>query len=206
MTKVEVGSLCVDAGEVTVEEYRACEKNKACPALPTEVRLLTAVSSGEHKELSALCSARLSDNAELPATCVSHGDAARYCAWKGHRLPTEAEWEWVATGGDDKLPWPWGTSLPSDANVCWQRQRGPCATRAKPAGAFGTFDMSGNVSEWTDTAYAAYGGVTADPQRKVVRGGSWESTKESELEPKHRAWRPADYRDVTIGFRCVLAR
>jgi formylglycine-generating enzyme required for sulfatase activity len=205
-TKVELGALCVDAREVTVSEYAACEKNKACPPLPREVRLLSAVAAAEQEALSGMCSARLSDNADLPATCVSQRDAARYCAWKGERLPSESEWEWIATGGEDKLPWPWGTTLPSDANVCWQRQRGPCAVGSKPAGAFEVFDMAGNVAEWTATSYGPYGQPEKQAEKKVVRGGSWESTKEEELSPKRRAWREAEYQDVTIGFRCVLGR
>lgn len=205
-TKTDIGELCVDVHEVTVAEHAACEKNKACDALPREVRLLSAVSATEQEALSGMCSARLRDNAELPATCVSQKEAARYCAWKGARLPTEAEWEWLATGGDDKLPWSWGTALPSDENVCWQRQRGPCPVRSKSAGAFDIFDLGGNAAEWTASTYAPYGTEPAASDKKVVRGGSWESAKEAELTPKRRAWREADYRDVSIGFRCVLSR
>jgi sulfatase modifying factor 1 len=205
-TKTEIRELCVGATEVTVSELAACTENKACPPLSREVRLLTAVSAGEQEELSRMCSARLPDNGDLPANCVSQKEAARYCAWKGQRLPTEPEWEWIATGGEDQLPWPWGTALPSDSNVCWQRQRGPCTVRSKQAGGFEVFDMAGNVAEWTATSYAPYGKPAAEPDKKVVRGGSWESTKEAELSPKRRAWRESDYRDVTIGFRCVLDR
>jgi len=205
-TKIQVAELCVDAAEVTVAELAACTENKACPPLSREVRLLSPVSTGEQEALSRMCTARLPDNGELPANCVSQKDAARYCAWKGERLPTEAEWEWIATGGEDQLPWPWGTALPSDSNVCWQRQHGPCAVRSKPPGGFEVFDMAGNVAEWTASSYGPYGKPVADSDKKVVRGGSWESSKEAELSPKRRAWRESDYRDVTIGFRCVLDR
>jgi formylglycine-generating enzyme required for sulfatase activity len=203
-TKVEIAGFCLDAREVTVADYRACEKNKACAPLPTEVRLLTAIPQSEQAALSAECSARVADNQDLPATCVSWDDAARYCAWKGARLPTEAEWEWAATGGDDQLGWPWGSTPPDDAVVCWQR-RSPCHVGGKRAEAFDLHDLAGNVSEWTSSVYGPYG-AGASGDKMVVRGGNWESTKEDELRPKHRGSRPKPYRDITLGFRCAKSR
>ncbi|MBK7580024.1 MAG: SUMF1/EgtB/PvdO family nonheme iron enzyme [Myxococcales bacterium] len=203
--KVAVAEFCLATHEVTVADYQSCAKNKACDALPKEVRLLSALPEAEHKAQSALCSANLSDNADLPASCVSFDDASRYCAWKGARLPAEPEWEWAASGGDDKLAWPWGTSLPSDENTCWNR-RAPCRVGSKTTGAFELHDLAGNLTEWTSTAYGAYGAAAADASKKVVRGGNWESVKEDELRPKKRASRASTYRDVTLGFRCAKDR
>lgn len=203
--KVAISEYCLDAKEVTVADYRACAANKACEALPNEVRLLSPLPEAEHKAQSASCSANLADNADLPATCVSFEDASRYCAWKGLRLPTEPEWEWAATGGDDKLAWPWGAALPSDENTCWNR-RAPCRVGSKKAGAFGVHDLAGGVSEWTSTAYGPYGGSAPDATKKVVRGGNWESNAEQALRPEKRAAHPAGFRDVTLGFRCAKDR
>lgn len=204
--KVSVAEFCMDAHEVTVAEYRSCEKNKACVALPTSVRLLTATPLAEQTKLSALCSAKIADNDELPATCVSFEEASKFCAWKGHRLPSEAEWEWVATGGDDKLDWPWGAAMPSDENVCWQSQRGPCGAKGKAAGAFEIYGMAGNVAEWTSTAYAPYGGTAPKADVNVVRGGSWESTKPEQIRPKRRDSRVKAVRENTLGFRCAASK
>lgn len=203
--KVEVAEHCLHQREVTVAEYQACATNKACPPLPTEVRLLSALPEAEHRAQSALCSANLADNADLPASCVSFEDAARYCAWKGLRLPTEAEWEWAATGGDDKLAWPWGSALPSDDNVCWNR-RAPCRVGSRNAGAFDIHDLGGGVSEWTSTPFGPYGAAAPDPTKKVVRGGSWESVSPDALRPERRTAQPVSYRDVTLGFRCAKSR
>ena len=203
--KLEIAELCLDAKEVTVAEYQACQKNKACPPLPRDVRLLSATPESEQSARSAQCAARLSDNADLPATCVSFDLATRYCAWQGNRLPTEAEWEWAATGGDDQLAWAWGSSPPTDEVVCWQG-RTPCHVGGKRAGAFELHDLAGNVSEWTSTAYGTYGGSAPDAAKVVVRGGSWESSKEDDLRPKRRGSRAKAYRDVTLGFRCAKSR
>jgi formylglycine-generating enzyme required for sulfatase activity len=196
-SKAAVVAFCLDAHEVTVAEYRACEKNKACTALARDA---------EAADRSKLCSARLNDNDDLPATCVNHAEATRYCAWKGYRLPTEIEWEWAATGGEDKLPWSWGDSSPGDDKLCFQRPRGPCRVKSKAAGAFELFDMLGGVAEWTSTAYGPYGGSAPNADRKVVRGGSWESAKDDDVRPKKRSSRSSSSRDPSVGFRCAANR
>jgi formylglycine-generating enzyme required for sulfatase activity len=203
--KVALAEHCLDVREVTVAEYRACAENKACDALSQEVRLLSPLPKAEHAAQSALCTANLSTNADLPATCVSFEDASRYCAWKGRRLPAEAEWEWAATGGADQLAWPWGTALPSDANTCMNR-RSPCRVASKPAGSFGLHDLVGGVREWTSSAYGQYQAPPPDSNKKVVRGGSWETVDADALRPEARVALEASFRDVTLGFRCAKSR
>ncbi|HBF18943.1 MAG TPA: formylglycine-generating enzyme family protein [Cryomorphaceae bacterium] len=101
-----------------------------------------------------------------PVVHIAYEDAVAYCRWKGHRLPTEAEWE-RATHGEKLLSvFTWGndpTELPAKANT-WQ---GEFPTRnlasdgfayAAPVGSFppnsiGLYDMAGNVWEWTSDWY-----------------------------------------------------
>ena len=52
------------------------------------------------------------DNEQLPMNCVGFYEAFAFCLWDGGRLPTEAEWESVAAGGEENRLYPWGSTAP----------------------------------------------------------------------------------------------
>lgn len=98
--------------------------------------------------------------------------------WPGFRLPTEAEWEYACRAGGREAYGAAATLTPRDANIDGSHGS------TMPVGSFapnawGLFDMSGNVWEWTSDNYAPYAGATPpdsptwDPAKKVIRGGSW---------------------------------
>src|SRR5690606_17832947 len=82
-----------------------------------------------------------------PINGVTWNQAVEYCAWKGKRLPTEAEWEFAARGDDARI-FPWGNGTPTCDHVVVQSCGAPLGTQpvgSKPQGAspFGALDMVG---------------------------------------------------------------
>lgn len=202
--KVELLAYCMDKHEVTVGDYAQCVKNAICDPVPKEVQLLKAQKNEAHDKLSALCTGGLKDNTLMPLNCVDYDLAQKYCDWKGRRLPTESEWEFAATGGDDKLAFPWGNDPPTANNMCW-KQKAPCKIESVTPGAFGISDLEGSLSEWTSTPYGPYPTPPESDSATAmtVRGASWKASKVEDVAPQRRASRQPLYADVTIGFRCA---
>ncbi len=155
--------------------------------------------------------------AEHPVVNVSWGDAADFCRWLSEtndalfRLPSEAEWEKAARGGDGRI-YPWGNQ-PPDNNRCNFGQMvgnttpvGDCPDGVSP---FGALDMAGNAWEWTGSIYKPYPYASADgredPVRRVarvLRGGAYGSQARDVRCAFRRRRDPFPwYRD--FGFRVV---
>jgi len=134
------------------------------------------------------------DNEALPITCVDWPHAVAFCAWDGGRLITFREWGYIAVGGDEERPAPWG-SAPADcehANM-FIREYGYCSGGDGAAlrvgsksptgdGRWGQSDLFGNVAEWVAAApldgdgefgWTAMGGnFLSGPKAEQKSGGS----------------------------------
>ena len=131
-----------------------------------------------------------------PAIHVSWNDAIAYCNWTDARLPTEAEWEYMARGGLEQKLYPWGDDLtPNEQFLCniWQGRFpdlntamdgyvGTAPARSFKPNGFGIYNVAGNVWEWCSDWFSTNFHVNgphknpqgaATGQAKVVRGGSY---------------------------------
>ena len=185
---------------------------------------------------------------DYPVVGVTWEQATAFCEWRtmfykmgqpkngrpieNFRLPTEGEWEFAARNGKTENKYPWDKEGTMDEKACFMANFKPGEGNYTKDGnliparvasyvpnRFGIYDLAGNVSEWTSTAYTEsgtammndmnpqykYDAAKEDPyaiKKKVVKGGSWKDIgrnirgdmREGEFQNQPRSY---------IGFRCV---
>jgi formylglycine-generating enzyme required for sulfatase activity len=182
-----------------------------------------ALASKTGVQCSSLSQTFTVGNAELPINCVSWLEAFAFCVWDGGRLPTEAEWEAAATGGDEGWPFPWGSDDPDPSRAAYDCTGDGSAVQdcaitdilkvgSKPAGAgrWGHQDLAGNVWEWVLDAYQAYPPIARDYANvtaaayRTIRGSGWAS-EAADLRSPIRYNSAPTARRSEFGFRCAGA-
>ena len=203
--------FCMDENEATVGEYRACVVAKVCT--PPDIR-----SVFNHYRMAA---------DDFPVNMTDWKQAVTFCKTKEKTLPTEAQWEWAASGGDGR-EWPWGNEtptcehadfspgpLPEPACDCGCGGGGgskvgshPKGDKVWPAGRI--HDLAGNVWEWTlDNYWRFKADPAVDPLYKtdelsphVVRGGGWNRSGIG-ITVWFRGAAVVNYQRPGLGFRCM---
>ena len=157
---------------------------------------------------------------DRPVILVSWQDAQTYARWlsrisgKQFRLPTEAEWEYMARAGSEAR-YPWGDAVGRGNANCdgcgssWDDER-TAPVGSFPDNAFGVHDAVGNVYEWVeDCGRYDYRGAPADGSIwesegacawRMMRGGSWVSLPRAS-RPANRVRNLDGFQDINVGFR-----
>lgn len=99
------------------------------------------------------------DNESLPMTCLGVELANAFCTWDGGRVPTEAEWNFAAAGGNEQRKYPWGVEEPGEAStraIFGSSRVAPVGSIRAGQGRWGHADLAGNVAEWTRDRHFVY--------------------------------------------------
>jgi sulfatase modifying factor 1 len=183
--RVAVRSFCMDTTEVTAAAYQGCQQGGRCtPAGHTIFCTADRPGFGDH-----------------PINCVDWDQARTFCEQAGGRLPTEREWEYAARAGAEQRPYAWGAE-PPDGRCCYSHS-GTCKVGSYPPGPFGLHDLTGNVWEWTATAYGPYPGEQLEGSIRIYRGGSFSRRFPKWMRNGLRNRYSAKESGSHLGFRCA---
>lgn len=241
--RATVGDFRLDTYEVTVGRFKkfvtaysptmipaGAGKN---PNNPSDPGWDTAWNASLPKDASALIALVQCDSSyptwnestgRLPINCMDWFLAEAFCVWDGGRLPTEAEWNYAAAGGDEQRKYPWGPTEPAaDATLAAYgcqyptvggsckdiRNIAPVGTIVAGRGKWGQVDLAGNLWEWTQDWYSTPYSATCDncawlaaSEKRVLRGGDFIGGASYIASATRSASEPASHFS-NIGARCA---
>ena len=220
MVKVESGSFFMGATEEHAELAYDWEKPMHYVTLGTYFIGQTEVTQELWKAVMGTLPCNFQNDLSNPVENVTWEECQEFIsklnALTGatFRLPTEAEWEYAARGGNKSQKY----IYPGTANIeesVWYKTNSLETTHPvglKKPNELGLYDMCGNVWEWCQDWYGKYekksainpkGPETTSADRRVVRGGSWAydantcrvTVRNGQVSTKHK---------IDIGFRLAL--
>ncbi|MEO7522351.1 MAG: SUMF1/EgtB/PvdO family nonheme iron enzyme [Gemmatimonas sp.] len=197
---VHVDSFYIDQFEITTARYAKFLGATGAVRPPDDWESLTPATGND-----------------LPVVGVDWHDADAYCRWARRRLPSDAEWEKAARGGD-RRSYPWGNSSPTLERANYENASptayggGLLPVGKHPAGRspYGADDLAGNAAEWTADWYAerVSSSEVRNPhgpekgEQKTVRGGGRFDSGDR-ISPTRRYYASPETRGNDIGFRCA---
>jgi formylglycine-generating enzyme required for sulfatase activity len=158
-----------------------------------------------------------------PINCLDWFTANAFCIWDGGRLPTEAEWNYAASGGSEQRIYPWGAEAPgANTNLavygCYYNAAGcfsvnqiaPVGSVPAGNGRWGQSDLAGNMWEWTLDWFAdpypqtqcSNCANTSSGTYRSYRGGGFYYYA-SDLFSSHRAYNAPAGHNRDFGARCA---
>ena len=165
-------------------------------------------------------------NESVPINCVDWYEAMAFCAWDGGFLPTEAEWNYAAAGGDEQRAYPWSSppgSLGIDCTYANEFATGACVNAPNGAvntvgsespkgdGKWSQSDLGGNVWEWVFDWYASpypqnpcteCANLTPGTLMRVFRGAGFLNDP-TIARTGYRSDGASTFRSFSVGLRCA---
>jgi sulfatase modifying factor 1 len=245
--EVIVDSFALDTYEVTVGRFRKWvdvydgnppgqEGDGAHPLIPGSGWQATWASAlpkdGADFKSKLKCSSKYQTwtdspgaNENKPINCVNWYEAFAFCLWDGGRLPTEAEWEYAAAGGNENRLYPWGSQAPDKTRASYDCFSGTSSCEAAdlpvvgstPAGQgkYGQQDLAGSLWEWTldsydESWYVQYASPGSckncanipSSYYRVTRGGDFSDGSDA-LRAADRGYYVPVFRFHFLGVRCA---
>jgi formylglycine-generating enzyme len=234
-----VSDFRLDAFEVTVGRFRAfveanggTQKNppaKGAGAHPKNAKsgwdpewdsrllrdrteLEAALSCGKQVDDPITWTAKPGAFESHPMLCVAWYEAFAFCAWDGGRLPTDAELNYAASGGDEHRLYPWdGYVITKEHAVygCYEQScLPPVGSLPKGRGKWGHFDLLGSANEWVMDTYdlpqvpCTDCVQTQDWASRLTRGESYGGVPLLSLFSAYSNGKQATQR-LGMGFRCA---
>ncbi|MDH3674960.1 MAG: formylglycine-generating enzyme family protein, partial [Anaerolineae bacterium] len=196
---VLLDGFLIDLFEVTNADYRQCVAAGGC----------TRSGTADSFTHSGYRDSPTFD--DYPVISVNWDQANGYCLWAGKRLPSEAEWEFAASGPQN-FTWPWGNSFDPSLSAASATDTQPVGSYPGGTSPFGLFDMAGNVNEWiADTFNEDYYATSpatnpinkAPGAGRVFRGGSFDNPNGDFYTSSRRYGNVRSFSEVDVGFRCA---